>query len=359
MRIYINLFNKLITPENLFFAWEEFRRDKKNKEDVLLFEKILEREIFSLHRELSSHTYRHSGYIGFYISDPKRRHIHKAQVRDRVLHHAIMGILYPLYEKIFIHNSFSCRIGKGTHKGVEALRSMLYKASKNNTRNVYILKCDIEKFFDSINHEILLSILSSRIKDTELMSLLTEVIESFTSDRSNLFDRCGVPIGNLTSQLFANVYMDVFDQFMKHELKVKYYARYTDDFVIVSDNKEYLIKLLPKIRSFLEEKLKIQVHPKKVTITNFTRGIDYLGYILFPYFTLVRKRTKRRALRRINEKISLYKQENISQDKVHATLMSYLGVFSHADTHRFSETLKNDYFLSVNNSDQESSTKFS
>ena len=111
MRIYTNLFNKLITPENLFFAWEEFRRDKKKKEDVLIFEKNLEREIFSLHRELKSHIYKHSGYTGFYISDPKRRHIHKAQVRDRVLHHAIMGILYPLYEKTFIHNSFSCRIG--------------------------------------------------------------------------------------------------------------------------------------------------------------------------------------------------------------------------------------------------------
>jgi retron-type reverse transcriptase len=351
MRIYTNLFNKLITPENLFFAWEEFRRDKKKKEDVLVFEKNLEREIFSLHRELQSHTYKHSGYTGFYISDPKRRHIHKARVRDRVLHHAIMGILYPLYEKTFIHNSFSCRIGKGTHKGVNALRSMLYKASKNNTRNVHILKCDIEKFFDSINHEILLSVLSSRIKDQELMNLLTEVVESFTSDRSTLFDRCGVPIGNLTSQLFANVYMDTFDQFMKHELKVKYYARYTDDFVIVSENKEYLLHLLPQIRLFLKEKLKIQIHPKKVTINKFGRGIDYLGYVLFPHFTLIRKRTRKRALRKINEKILLYKRDEISEDKVHATLMSYLGVLSHADAHRFSEKLKNDYFFNVGNTD--------
>ena len=351
MRIYTNLFNKLITPENLFFAWEEFRRDKKKKEDVLLFEKNLEREIFSLHRDLKSFTYRHSGYAGFYISDPKRRHIHKAQVRDRVLHHAIMNILYPHYEKVFIHNSFSCRIGKGTHKGVEALRSMLYKASKNNTRNVYILKCDIEKFFDSISHEILLSVLSSRIKDQELMNLLVEVVESFTSDRSTLFDRCGVPIGNLTSQLFANVYMDVFDQFIKHDLKVKYYARYTDDFVIVSESKEYLVQLLPQIRSFLKEKLRIQIHPKKVTITKFARGIDYLGYVLFPHFTLVRKRTQKRALRKINEKILLYKKEEISKDKVHTTLMSYLGVLSHADTFRFSEKLKNEYFFNVSNFD--------
>lgn len=351
MRIYTNLFNKLITPENLFFAWEEFRRDKKKKEDVLNFEKNLEREIFSLHRELASHTYCHNGYIGFYISDPKRRHIHKAQVRDRVLHHAIMSILYPLYEKTFIHNSFSCRIGKGTHKGVEALRSMLYKASKNNTRNVYILKCDIEKFFDSINHEILLLILSLRIKDQKLMNLLVEVVESFASNRSTLFNRCSVPIGNLTSQLFANVYMDVFDQFIKHDLKVKYYARYTDDFVIVSENKEYLIQLLPKISSFLKEKLKIQIHPKKITITKFSWGIDYLGYVLFPHFTLVRKRTQKRALRKINEKILLYKRKEISKDKVCATLMSYLGVLSHANTFRFSEKLKNDYFFNMSNTD--------
>ncbi|MBP6948755.1 MAG: group II intron reverse transcriptase domain-containing protein [Candidatus Pacebacteria bacterium] len=351
MRIYTNLFNKLVTPENLFSAWEDFRRDKKKKVDVLIFEKNLEQEIFSIHRELTSDTYKHSGYTSFYLSDPKRRHIHKALVRDRVLHHAIMGILYPLYDKTFIHNSFSCRVGKGTHKGVDALRSMLYKASKNNTRNVYILKCDIEKFFDSISHEILLDALHSRIKDQKLMDLLTEVIGSFSSYKSNLFGLCGVPIGNLTSQLFANVYMDIFDQFMKHELKVKYYARYTDDFVIVSENKEYLIDLLPKIQLFLNEKLKLQTHPKKIILTKFALGIDYLGYVLFPHFTLVRKLTQKCAFRKINEKISLCKQQEISKDKVHATLMSYLGVLSHADTYKVSNKLKNDYFFNMSNID--------
>lgn len=351
MRIYTNLFNKLVTPENLFSAWKDFRRDKKKKADVLIFEKNLEQEIFSIHRELTSGNYKHSGYTSFYLSDPKRRHIHKALVRDRVLHHAIMGILYPLYDKTFIHNSFSCRIGKGTHKGVDALRSMLYKASKNNTRNVYILKCDIEKFFDSISHEILLDALHSRIKDQKLMDLLTEVIGSFSSYKSNLFEQCGVPIGNLISQLFANVYMDIFDQFMKHKLKVKYYARYTDDFIIVSENKEYLVDLLPKIQMFLNEKLKLQIHPKKITLTKIGRGIDYLGYVLFPYFTLVRKRTQKRVLRKINEKISLYKRKEITKNKVHATLMSYLGVLSHADTHKFSEKLKNGYFFNMSNLD--------
>jgi retron-type reverse transcriptase len=204
MKVYRNLFNKLIEPENLFRAWEEFRSDKKKKEDVMLFERNLESEIFKLHRELKSETYKHSGYIGFYISDPKKRHTHKAVVRDRVLHHAIMGILYPLYDKVFIHNSFSCRVGKGTHKGVQALRSMLWKASKNNTRTVFILKCDIQKFFDSIDHDILLSILKKLIKDEQLINLLTEVVESFTGEQSTLFERRGVPIGTQNSAHLLN-----------------------------------------------------------------------------------------------------------------------------------------------------------
>jgi RNA-directed DNA polymerase len=351
MKVYINLFNKLITPENLFNAWEDFRRDKKNKEDVLLFEKNLENEIFKLHRELSSETYRHSGYVDFYISDPKHRHIHKAIVRDRVLHHAIMNILYPYYDKVFIHNSFSCRIGKGNHKGVEALRSMVQKESNNDTRQVFVLKCDIEKFFDSIDHDILIKILKTRIKDGKLMNLLVEVIESFVSDRSTLFERRGVPIGNLTSQLFANIYMDTMDQYMKHELKVKHYARYTDDFVIVSKDKKYLTSLIPNIKKFLNTELKLGLHPGKVTIRKYTQGVDFLGYVVLPHYTKVRKRTVKRISRRIKEKIILYKSGKLKKEKLDATFMSYLGVLSHADTYGFSEKLKNDYFLSVSNSD--------
>ncbi len=351
MRVFINLFNSLIQPEHLFYSWEEFKRDKGLKEDILLFEKNLESEIFKLHRELKGGVYKHSGYESFFISDPKRRHIHKATVRDRVVHHAIMHTLYPLYDKTFINNSFSCRVGKGTHKGVLALRSMIAKASKNNTQTVYILKCDVEKFFDSVHHIILIDILRKRIRDKKLMDLLIEVIESFISDRSTLFDHVGLPIGNLTSQLFANIYMDKFDQYMKHELKVKYYARYTDDFVIVSENKEYLSNLKLDISKFLSESLRLTIHPKKITIRKYTHGIDFLGHVSFPHHVLIRKRTLERATRRINEKIVLYKAGSLEKEKLEATLYSYLGVLSHANAYRFSEKLKNDYFLSVNNPD--------
>lgn len=348
MRVFTNLFSNLVNIENLFFAWEGFKKDKKKKEDVLEFEKIMETEIFKLHRELISYTYRHSGYIGFYISDPKRRHIHKAIVRDRVLHHAIMNILYPLYDKIFIYNSFSCRVGKGTHKGVDAMRSMLLKASNNNTKNVFILKCDIQKFFDSVDHNILIRILRERIKDEKLMNLLIEVIDSFDGSQSNLFERKGLPIGNLTSQLFANVYMDKFDQYMKHVLKVKYYARYTDDFVVISDNKDYLLSLITTISLFLSHELKLTIHPKKIEIRKYSQGVDFLGYVVFPYHTQVRKRTLRRVRRKLDIKVKLYRADQIDKTKLDATLMSYLGVLSHANTYRFSEQIKNEYFLSAN-----------
>jgi RNA-directed DNA polymerase len=350
MKVYRNLFNKLIDPENLFRAWEEFRSDKKKKEDVILFERNLESEIFKLHRELTSETYKHSGYTGFFISDPKKRHIHKAVVRDRVLHHAIMGILYPLYDKIFIHNSFSCRVGKGTHKGVQALRSTLLKASKNNTKTVFILKCDIQKFFNSIDHDILIDILKKLVKDEKLMNLLIEVIRSFNGDNSTLFGGRGVPIGNLTSQLFANVYMNEFDQYMKHILKVKHYARYTDDFVVVSDSREYLALLLPKLSHFLSQELKLGIHPQKVEIRKYSDGIDFLGYVIFPHHTKVRKITVRRISRRLNEKATLYKADKLEKEKLEASLMSYLGILSHADTHRFSERIKNEFFISVHSS---------
>ena len=351
MRKFINLFNNLIQPENLFDAWESFKRDKGLKEDILMFEEKLESEIFRLYRELKTETYRHSGYESFYISDPKRRHIHKAVVRDRVLHHAIMNTLYPLYDPTFIDYSFSCRVSKGTHKGVQALKSMILKSSQNNTKTVYILKCDIEKFFDSINHDILIEILQQRIKDEKLLGLLVGIIESFVSNKSTLFERLGLPIGNLTSQLFANIYMDKFDQYVKHELKVKYYLRYTDDFSVVNNDQEYLLSLIPPISRFLKESLHLKIHPQKITIEKNTRGVDFLGYVTFPHHSQVRKRTIQRMLRKIKEKIALHKAGTISREKLDATLASYLGVLSHADNHKISLKLKNDYFLSVNNPD--------
>jgi retron-type reverse transcriptase len=179
MKVYKGLFAGLIEPENLFFAWDEFKRGKTSKLDVQLFEKNLEENIFQLHCDLQEKIYRHGPYESFFIYDPKRRHIHKATVRDRVLHHALFQVLNPVFEPTFIANSFSCRIGKGTHKGVEALEKMLRKVSKNYTHPCYTLKCDIKKFFDSVDHQIVLDILEKRIEDLELRLLLREVVGSY------------------------------------------------------------------------------------------------------------------------------------------------------------------------------------
>lgn len=345
MKTYKRIFEGMTSPEHLFGAWDQFKKEKRNKADVMRFERDLERHIFQLHRDLTDKSYKHGPYTGFYISDPKLRHIHKATVRDRVLHHAIFQKLNPLFEPGFIADSFSCRVGKGTHKGVERLAYMLRAVSRNGTRLCYALKCDVRKFFDSIDHEVLLEILAQRVKDTDVMWLLKEIVGSFSTGGRDLFHARGVPIGNLTSQLFANVYMNEFDQFVKHELKVKHYVRYTDDFIVISSDKEELEKLLAPIERFLQERLQLTLHPDKIQITKYRKGIDFLGYVQFPHHRLMRERSERRMLRKISHAAYLYRHGAIEDERMNATLQSYLGVLSHADAYRLSETLKNRYWI--------------
>ncbi|MFA5987883.1 MAG: reverse transcriptase/maturase family protein, partial [Candidatus Paceibacterota bacterium] len=263
-------------------AWDKFKIDKRKKRDVQKFEWKLEENIFQLHRDLESGEYKHGVYSSFYIHDPKQRHIHKAEVRDRILHHAVFNILYPIFEPTFISNSLSCRINKGTHKGIDILEKTLRMISSNNFKPCFALKCDVKKFFDTVDHSILLSIIRKRMKDPDAVRLLEEIINSFNSKYSNLFYQKGLPIGNLTSQLFANIYLNKLDQFVKHELKIKHYIRYTDDFVIISRDKLYLENLIEPIRSFLLDELALELHPNKIFIRKFHQGIDFLGYIVLP-----------------------------------------------------------------------------
>jgi len=345
MKIYKNLFWLIISPQALFKAWEVFKSDKRNKPDVIEFEMDIEKHIFGLYRDLKQDMYHHGPYKGFWIHDPKVRRIHKATVRDRVLHHAVFKALNPIFEPTFIPNSFSCRIGKGTHKGMQKVAQMIRAVSRNNTRPCYALKCDVRKFFDSIDHNTLLSILEKRIKDKKVMHLMREVVGSFDASRTNLFDRKGVPIGNLTSQIFANIYMNEFDQFVKQVLKVKYYARYTDDFVIVSPDKAYLKDLLPPIQNFLKNTLYLELHPKKVTIRKHTHGIDFLGYVILPEHIKMRSKTKKRIPRKLHERVALYKRNEISETSLKSSLQSYMGVISHADAYEFSEETRNNFWF--------------
>jgi len=314
-----DLFLKIISLDNLFNSWQEFRKGKRSKIDVQKFEWNLEDNIFRLHKELKNKTYRHGHYTSFYITDPKLRHIHKAEVRDRIVHHAVYRVLYPIFDPIFIYDSYSCRVVKGTHKAVKRLNYFSLKVSKNYTRPCFALKCDIRKFFFSIDHEILLRLISRRVQDEEVLGLVRGIVRSFNDDTGK-----GIPIGNLTSQLFANVYLDELDKFVKHDLKVKYYIRYCDDFVVLSDNTVYLESARGEIERFLQETLKLSFHEDKVTIRKFSQGIDFLGYVVLPHHTVLRTKTKRRMMARVNEK----------------NLPSYLGILTHCDGYELEEKVK-------------------
>ncbi len=215
--------------------------------------------ILALHRELKERTYKHGPYHAFKISDPKPRDIHKATVRDRLVHHAMYRQLYPFFDRAFIADSYSCRRGKGTHRAMNRFRAFAYKIVDRYKQNCWVLKCDIRKFFASIDQKILLEIVSQYIPDERIRSLIAEVVGSFCS-RCRIHSkyataqtkcmRKGLPLGNLTSQLLVNVYMNEFDQFVRHTLKAKYYVRYADDFIFLSHDKRRLESLLPLSKDF-------------------------------------------------------------------------------------------------------------
>jgi retron-type reverse transcriptase len=336
-------FEEIISIENLLQAWKEFEKGKKSKKDVQEFSLNLMDNIFSLHEELSNHIYIHGGYQAFKINDPKPRDIHKALVRDRLLNHAIYRVLYPFFDRTFIADSYSCRNNKGTHKAINQFRKFAYKVSKNNTRTCWILKCDIRKFFANINHEILLKILKEYIQDENIIWLLENVIQSFppfkfTSPRPSPKRRggledAGLPLGNLTSQLFVNIYMNKFDQFIKHKLKARYYIRYADDFVIFSENRKWLEKQISMISNFLNIELKLELHPDKVFIKTLSSGVDFLGMVNFFDHRILRTKTKKRIMKKISEKRELSNEDLISKESFNQSLQSYLGILGHCKGH--------------------------
>jgi len=340
----VHRFEDIVSLENILEAWKEFIRGKRSRKDTQEFSLRLMDNIFSLHRDLLHHTYRHGGYQAFKINDPKPRDIHKASIRDRLLHHAIYRILYPFFEKTFIADSYSCRNNKGTHRAINKFRKYFYKVSQNNTKTCWVLKCDIKKFFANIDHEVLLSILRKYIPDENIILLLRNVINSFSSVKGK---NVGLPLGNLTSQLFVNIYMNEFDQLMKHKMKTKYYIRYCDDFVILSENKRWLENIIDPIKIFLKEKLKLELHPDKVFIKTVSGGVDFLGMINFSDHRIMRTATKRRMLRRINEKNFLFREGLISGESFSQSLQSYLGMSKHCNGYKIRKGVETKFFAAV------------
>jgi retron-type reverse transcriptase len=303
------MFEQIIALENLFDAWEEFRKDKAKRMDVMKFEFNLENNIFALHDDLKTEKYQHGEYTAFSICDPKPRRIHKAIVRDRLLHHAIIRIIEPAWDRFFIFDSWSSRKGKGVHGAVGRLERLALRLSHNHKKTLWVLKMDIKSFFASIGHEILLDILKEKTPDVRLVHLLQNIINSFHR---------GLPLGNLTSQLFANIYLNKLDQFIKHKLKIKGYIRYADDLFLMSQDKKYLINCALKIEIFLRDFLRLKIHPNKIILKTYASGIDCLGYVCFPYYRILRTKTKKRMFKRIN-------LENFP---------SYLGVLRHCRSNK-------------------------
>lgn len=320
----MHTYDNIISTENLLLAWKEFRRGKKRKKDVQVFEYQLIENVQDLQRELQECEYVHGTYEHFKISDPKPRDIHKATVRDRLLHHALYRQLYPFFDRTFISESYSCRKKKGTHRAMNQFRKFAGQVSKNHTRTCWVLKCDIRRFFASVDHAVLKSILQDYIEDKDILWLLGQVIDSFQTQDSTIYGTVrGLPLGNLTSQLLVNIYMNEFDQYMKHTFKVKYYIRYADDFVILAHNKRELDEIYRCIGIFLYEQLKLELHPNKCSIRTFASGVDFLGWVHFPTHRVLRTATKRRMMRRFAE---------VPPDE--ASCASYLGMLSHGDTHK-------------------------
>jgi RNA-directed DNA polymerase len=302
---------------------------------VSAFELDLESNIFSLHDALVDGTWKPDPYKIVTIKDPKLRIIHIASVRDRLLYQAVHQALYQVFDSSLIHDIYSSRVDKGTHRGVQRLEEFARRASANHTRSAFVLKCDIRKFFDSIDHRILFELISRRITDERLRLLVYKIIDSFRHSPGK-----GLPLGNVTSQLFANVYMNEFDQFMKKIIKAEHYIRYCDDFVIIHESHAFLASLVAPISRFLHSWLSLKLHPGKVEIRKPIQGVDFLGYVAMPCYRVLRTSTKRRMFNKISRLRRALENTQISQKSYEQALQSYRGMLSHCKSKKISDSLK-------------------
>lgn len=295
MKSYKHLYQELCSEENLAQAFKKAAKGKSRKQDIIAFSVNLKESLHSLRMQLIMETYTPKPLTTFIIRDPKTRKIRKSDFKDRVVHHAICNIIEPIFERLFIHDSFANRKGKGTLAALQRFDAFKLKASKNNTRQCYVLKADIRHYFEEVSHDILLSILGRRIKDGALIGLIRKVLKNYPGD-------IGMPLGNLTSQFFANVYLNELDQFVKHTLHARYYLRYVDDFVILHPDKHVLEGYKAQISSFLKERLSLEMHPGKTKIIPFNKGVAFLGFRNFPHHKLPRKTNIRTMWHRLAQR---------------------------------------------------------
>lgn len=333
----------MVSIENLFLCWDQFKRGKRKRKDVQAFERHLEDNIFGIQQDLLTFQYTHSSYSQFYITDPKQRHISKASVRDRFLHQVVYDTLVKVLDRTLIFHSLSCRLGKGTHVGINELHKMIRKCGVNGKKTIFALKMDIRRFFDTVDHRTLKVLLRKRVHDHKLLQLVDGIIDSF-----KIGENVGLPLGNVTSQLFANVYLHELDDYIKRKLREKYYLRYCDDCIILSTNEDRLKSILASIRFFLREILHLELHPQKVIIRKITQGIDFVGYVLFEKYLLLRTKTKKRMKIRLQSAYENFLIGKTDAPHLDQRLQSYLGLLSHANQYTLSTAIKNAYWIRPN-----------
>jgi retron-type reverse transcriptase len=317
MKTAKKLYGQITTFENLLLASRKARKGKRFKKSAARFEEQLENELLLLQKELINKTYEPGTYKSFFIYEPKKRMINTAPYRDRVVHHALCNVIEPVFEKSFIFDSYANRKNKGTHKAIMRYQHFARKYK-------YVLKADIKKYFPSIDHEILKKVIRRKISCSDTLRLIDMIIDNSNKQEAvcdlfpgdDLFTaverKKGIPIGNLTSQFFANIYLNPFDHYIKETLGCKAYIRYVDDFVIFGNDKNELWQVLEKCRKFLAQ-FRLVLHPKKSEIMTTRDGVGFLGHRVFPGFRLLKKQNIKRFKRRFRKNWILFSKGNMSE----------------------------------------------
>lgn len=323
MKTVKNIMTKICTFKNAMAAYMKARKCKRYRPDVRNFEKDREANLIRAVEDLENGTYTPGPYQVFKVFEPKERLIMALPFYDRVIQHMIVTFIEPIFEKRFIFHSFACRKDKGVHEASAILTKWLYKLEILEGKKIWAIKADIRHYFQSVNHEILKAEIRRYISDRRLLEILDRII-----DNNGIYEPgVGIPVGNLTSQLFANVYLNILDQFVKHELGIKYYIRYMDDFVILGEDPEELKRILARIEEFINTRLKLQFNPK-TTIIYTKNGVDFVGYRHWATMKLLRKA----ATRRLKQLLKNFEEGTITEEYFDRSLASRLGHMEHADT---------------------------
>lgn len=350
------LYEKIYDFENLYQAYREARKAKRFRDDVLQFSGNLEENLIQIQNELIYREYKVGRYREFFVYDPKKRLIMALPFKDRVVQWAIYRQINPMLDKQFIYDSYGCRVGKGTHKAADRLQYWLRQVSRK-PQKYYYLKLDIAKYFYRVDHRVLMDILRKKIDDKDILWLLDKIINSEDTkfglpigvdpdkctDEDRLSD-VGMPIGNLTSQLFANLYLNELDQYAKHELRLHYYIRYMDDIVILHHDKKYLHSVKDDINLFLNEKLNLQLN-KKTTIRPISCGIEFVGFRIWATHRKLKKKSARKMKARIKFLQKAYASGKMSFQEVNNSMQSYFGIMKHFNSYKFKSKLLKNFVL--------------